>query len=80
MKSSETMVELGLIDNILQPYQFFVFPQEDYDRLRPLSYPDTDVFLICYSVGAPASLENVEECWNVEVYFKTLMFVFYVFF
>ncbi|KAL5261349.1 hypothetical protein ACHWQZ_G007145 [Mnemiopsis leidyi] len=41
--------------------------QEDYDRLRPLSYPDTDVFLICYSVGAPASLENVEECWNVEV-------------
>lgn len=41
--------------------------QEDYDRLRPLSYPDTDVFLICYSIGAPASLANVEECWNMEV-------------
>jgi len=41
--------------------------QEDYDRLRPLSYPDTDVFLICYSIGSPASLSNVEECWNVEV-------------
>ena len=24
--------------------------QEDYDRLRPLSYPQTDVFLICYSI------------------------------
>lgn len=24
--------------------------QEDYDRLRPLSYPQTDVFLICFSV------------------------------
>uniref|UniRef100_A0A8I3WPI6 Ras homolog family member Q n=1 Tax=Callithrix jacchus TaxID=9483 RepID=A0A8I3WPI6_CALJA len=24
--------------------------QEDYDRLRPLSYPVTDVFLICFSV------------------------------
>ncbi|XP_006159954.1 rho-related GTP-binding protein RhoQ isoform X2 [Tupaia chinensis] len=24
--------------------------QEDYDRLRPLSYPMTDVFLICFSV------------------------------
>lgn len=24
--------------------------QEDYDRLRPLSYPQTDVFLVCYSL------------------------------
>lgn len=33
--------------------------QEDYDRLRPLSYPQTDVFLICFSVVSPASYENV---------------------
>lgn len=25
--------------------------QEDYDRLRPLSYPQTDVFLVCFSVA-----------------------------
>ena len=24
--------------------------QEDIDRLRPLSYPQTDVFLICFSL------------------------------
>lgn len=24
--------------------------QEDYDRLRPLSYPDTDVILMCFSI------------------------------
>ena len=33
--------------------------QEDYDRLRPLSYPQTDVFLICFSVVNPASYDNV---------------------
>jgi small GTP-binding protein len=35
--------------------------QEDYDRLRPLSYPQTDVFLVCYSVVSPSSFENVKE-------------------
>lgn len=34
--------------------------QEDYDRLRPLSYPQTDVFLICFSVASQASFDNVK--------------------
>ena len=33
--------------------------QEDYDRLRPLSYPQTDVFLSCFSLVSPPSFENV---------------------
>ncbi|XP_076096785.1 ras-related C3 botulinum toxin substrate 1-like isoform X4 [Mytilus galloprovincialis] len=41
--------------------------QEDYDRLRPLSYPQTDVFLICFSVVSPSSFENVTTKWNPEV-------------
>ncbi|XP_035769486.1 GTP-binding protein rho4-like [Neolamprologus brichardi] len=32
--------------------------QEDYDRLRPLSYPQTDVFLVCFSVVSPSSFQN----------------------
>ena len=28
--------------------------QEDYDRLRPLSYPQTDVFLMCFSIISPS--------------------------
>jgi len=34
--------------------------QEDYDRLRPLSYPQTDVFLICFSIVSRASFDNVK--------------------
>ncbi|KAK9764285.1 GTP-binding protein Rho1, variant 2 [Basidiobolus ranarum] len=41
--------------------------QEDYDRLRPLSYPDSHVILICFSVDSPDSLENVQEKWISEV-------------
>lgn len=41
--------------------------QEDYDRLRPLSYPQTDVFLICFSVVSPASFENVKAKWFPEI-------------
>jgi len=42
--------------------------QEDYDRLRPLSYPNTDVFLICFSVDSPTSLDNVKNKWYQEIY------------
>lgn len=35
--------------------------QEDYDRLRPLSYPDSHVILVCFSVDSPDSLDNVQE-------------------
>lgn len=39
----------------------FILGQEDYDRLRPLSYPESHVILICFSIGSPDSLENVME-------------------
>ena len=41
--------------------------QEDYDRLRPLSYPMTDVFLLCYSVSNPASFASVRSRWLPEL-------------
>ena len=49
-----------------EPYTLGLFStafagQEAYDRLRPLSYPQTDVFLVCFSVVSPASFENVKE-------------------
>ncbi|XP_077978787.1 uncharacterized protein LOC144434207 [Glandiceps talaboti] len=41
--------------------------QEDYVRLRPLSYPQTDVFLVCFSVASPSSFENVRNKWVPEI-------------
>ena len=41
--------------------------QEDYDRLRPLSYPETDVFLLCFSIASPNSFENIKEKWYCEI-------------
>ena len=41
--------------------------QEDYDRLRPLSYPQTDVFLMCFSIVSPTSFSNVREKWYPEI-------------
>lgn len=41
--------------------------QEDYDRLRPLSYPDSHIILICYAIDSPDSLDNVQEKWISEV-------------
>ncbi|TNN64703.1 Rho-related GTP-binding protein RhoA-B [Liparis tanakae] len=54
----DTNVELALWDTA---------GQEDYDRLRPLSYPDTDVILMCFSIDSPDSLENIPEKWTPEV-------------
>ena len=41
--------------------------QEDYDRLRPLSYPQTDVFLVAFSLISRPSFENVKAKWFPEL-------------
>ena len=39
----------------------------DYERLRPLSYTQADVFLVCFSVASPSTFDAVPEKWIPEV-------------
>ncbi|CAI5928060.1 unnamed protein product, partial [Closterium sp. NIES-64] len=41
--------------------------QEDYNRLRPLSYRGADVFLLAFSLISKASYENVSKKWIPEL-------------
>jgi len=41
--------------------------QEDYEQLRPLSYPNTDVIVICFSIDNRDSFANVSLKWIPEV-------------
>ncbi|KAH6907447.1 P-loop containing nucleoside triphosphate hydrolase protein [Coprinopsis sp. MPI-PUGE-AT-0042] len=53
-------VELGLWDTA---------GQEDYDRLRPLTYPGAHVILLCFAVDdKEESFMNVEERWIKEIH------------
>ena len=40
---------------------------EDFDRLRPLSYPGSDLVIIAFSVISPSSFENVATKWVPEI-------------
>ncbi|KZZ95649.1 Small GTPase superfamily, Rho type [Ascosphaera apis ARSEF 7405] len=41
--------------------------QEEFDRLRALSYDNTEAIMLCYSVDSPESLENIEYKWITEI-------------
>ncbi|KAF1982880.1 rho3 protein-like protein [Aulographum hederae CBS 113979] len=41
--------------------------QEEFDRLRSLSYDDTHAIMLCFSVDSPDSLENVTSKWMAEI-------------
>ena len=48
----------------LAVWDIFGQGQDGYERLRPLSYPQTDVFLFCFSLVDPGSYENIcDDCF-----------------
>ena len=58
-----------------QPFLLSLFDtagQEDYIRLRVMSYPMTDVLVICFSVVNPDSFLNVKERVNYYFYYQEI--------
>jgi len=43
----------------------------EHDRLRGLSYPYVNCFLVCYSTNNRESLQHIEERWLKEIYGNT---------
>ena len=41
--------------------------QEEFDTLRYLSYPNTDIFLLCFSLVCRTSFHNIENKWIHEL-------------
>ena len=39
----------------------------EYNQLRPLSYPETDIFIICYSPTTRNSFESITRSWIPEI-------------
>ncbi|KAJ5074454.1 hypothetical protein M0811_01085 [Anaeramoeba ignava] len=58
VKYKEKYYNLGLWDTI---------GKEEYDRLRPLSYPQTDIFLLCFSLISISSFENIKAKYLPEI-------------
>jgi len=61
------LVEVQHGENIREMCVMDTAGQETYDRLRTLSYYDTDVFLVCFSVDDQDSFENVKSKWIPEI-------------
>ena len=61
--SSNVMVE----DQAINLQLWDTAGQEDYIKLRPLTYPQADVFLVLFSVVNPKSLENAQNLWIPEI-------------
>jgi len=54
---------------------FIIAGMEDYDRLRPLCYTTTDIFLVCYDVNEKKSKEKLIDF----VIYYFIYFIYYQF-
>lgn len=67
-----------VVDNFVKPVEFEegktinlalwdTAGQEDYDTIRPLSYRETDMVLLCYTIENKKNLDNISNKWLMEI-------------
>ncbi|KAJ3235571.1 GTP-binding protein Rho1 [Chytriomyces hyalinus] len=61
------LVDVFLDNQVIQLALWDTAGQEDYARLRPLSYPGTDCLLVCFAIDNPTSFDNVDLQWRGEL-------------
>lgn len=59
--------QIQISDTLLQVTLWDTAGQSDYVRLRPLSYPDTDIVFVCFSIVNRNSFKHAEDTWIPEV-------------
>jgi len=60
--------QLELNNSIILLHLWDTAGQEDYDRLRPLSYPGSDIVFLCFSVVNKTSYDAIKIKWYPEVH------------
>ncbi|KAI8379777.1 small GTPase superfamily [Radiomyces spectabilis] len=59
--------EMGIDGQDIEMSLWDTAGQEEFDRLRSLSYADTHVIMMCFSVDNRDSLENIPNRWMEEI-------------
>ncbi|KAI6649203.1 Transforming protein RhoA-like [Oopsacas minuta] len=59
IESNQGLVQVSMYDT----------PGDDnYSHIRPLSYPDTDILLLCFDLSSPQSYHNIFTKWLPEIH------------
>jgi len=59
--------ERVVVDGVSYYVNFWDMSSALEARLRPLAYPDTSAFILCFDITNRASFENVKELWIPEI-------------
>ena len=63
----DTSIDVSFEDQNISLMLRDIACQEEYKKLRPFSYPQTDIFLICFSLISPTSYNHVYDLWKPEI-------------
>lgn len=61
------MIPLFYLTLLQQDVYYKIVPVNISTTVRPLSYPNTNVFLLCFSIVSRTSFKNIAEKWLPEV-------------